>query len=165
MDDDNQILNEDNNPESANTHHTTDYQKPQAGSSDDNNPIEDLLIQAYRQESFTGPLPHPKILALYEEIVPGSADRIISMAENQANHRTKFENTSLAIDGKLAERGQIFAFIIAVICIISTIALALSGHDTVAGVLGGTTIVGLVTTFLGVRHKKNKEAVENSKEE
>lgn len=36
---------------------------------------------------FSGPLPPPSIMKGYEDIVPGSADRILSMAENQAKHR------------------------------------------------------------------------------
>ena len=32
-------------------------------------------------EHFSGPLPHPKHLAGYEAVAPGSADRIITMAE------------------------------------------------------------------------------------
>lgn len=45
-----------------------------------------LIAQAIRSE-FSGPLPHPEILAKYEDILPGAATRILEMAEEQANHR------------------------------------------------------------------------------
>lgn len=34
-----------------------------------------------------GALPNPEILARYEQISPGTAERIISMAEDEARHR------------------------------------------------------------------------------
>ena len=45
------------------------------------------------KETFLGPLPPPEILAQYEQILPGSAERIMVMAENQAEHRQSLEET------------------------------------------------------------------------
>lgn len=39
------------------------------------------------EESFRGPLPPPSTLAQYEETLPGSAERLMTMAEVQAEHR------------------------------------------------------------------------------
>ena len=36
--------------------------------------------------SFSGPLPPPELLKQYDEVVPGAADRIISMAEAEQAH-------------------------------------------------------------------------------
>ena len=41
--------------------------------------------------ALSGPLPPPEMLAQYEEILPGAAERILSMAERQAEHRQKLE--------------------------------------------------------------------------
>lgn len=43
----------------------------------------------YEQRTFTGPLPHPDSFAGYENTLPGAADRILSMAEKEQNHRTR----------------------------------------------------------------------------
>ncbi|EKD93233.1 MAG: hypothetical protein ACD_28C00200G0006 [uncultured bacterium] len=43
--------------------------------------------------SFSGPLPPPNLLQGYENILFGAADRIISMAEKQANHRQDLEKS------------------------------------------------------------------------
>ena len=43
------------------------------------------------QSEFSGPLPPPNIIKGYEDILPGAADRILSMAENQAKHRQEIE--------------------------------------------------------------------------
>ena len=43
------------------------------------------------EEHFSGPLPHPAIMAKYEEILPGSADRMVSSEETQMQHRQSLE--------------------------------------------------------------------------
>ncbi len=40
-----------------------------------------VIEQKLVAEQFLGPLPHPNILEGYEKLLPGTADRIISMAE------------------------------------------------------------------------------------
>ena len=42
---------------------------------------------------------------MYEEVVPGAADRIISMAEDQQRHRTDLETTALQL-AREAQRGE-----------------------------------------------------------
>jgi len=49
-----------------------------------------LSIQAQMQQ-WSGPLPHPEALERYNQIVPGSAERIIAMAEDQHDHRIEIE--------------------------------------------------------------------------
>ena len=38
-----------------------------------------------------GPLPHPAVLKQYNDVVPGAAERIMRMAEQQAIHRQDLE--------------------------------------------------------------------------
>ncbi len=44
-----------------------------------------------RSESYSGPVAHPSIAQGWEAIVPGAADRILGMAEQQATHRQRME--------------------------------------------------------------------------
>jgi len=46
-------------------------------------------------QSFSGPLPPPEILRKFDEVVPGAAERIIKMAEDQSIHRKELEKNSL----------------------------------------------------------------------
>ena len=46
---------------------------------------------AERTEKFEGPLPSPEILEKYNVIVPGAAERILKMAEDQASLRQNHE--------------------------------------------------------------------------
>ena len=43
------------------------------------------------QGEFSGPIPPPSIIEGYERGLPGSADRIITMAEKQSEHRQRKE--------------------------------------------------------------------------
>lgn len=54
-------------------------------------------------------------------------------------------------------RGQWMATVLAIICIGSSVAVTLFGHDWVGGVLGGSTVVALATVFVvGQAVKKEK---------
>ncbi len=44
-----------------------------------------------QQEHYSGPIPQPSDLQKYEDIKIGFAERIITMAEHEANHRQKIE--------------------------------------------------------------------------
>lgn len=82
-------------------------------------PAEDLpdeeqgLILAYEERLFIGPLPHPELLAGYERASPGSAERIIAMAEKQGDHRRTQEDRLLRASIASEKRGQLLAFLLA----------------------------------------------------
>lgn len=48
----------------------------------------DFVMQA---EAYSGPVVHPSIAGGWENVVPGSAERILAMAEQQARHRRFLE--------------------------------------------------------------------------
>jgi YafQ family addiction module toxin component len=58
-----------------------------------------LLIRNKDSELFIGPLPHPEVLREYNELVPTSAERILSMVEQDARNEIARE-----------KRAQVFAF-------------------------------------------------------
>lgn len=63
-------------------------------------------------EFYIGPIPPAAELQKYENIQPGFADRILTMAEKQETHRQKLE-TKMLEEGIKSERiGQIFGFVI-----------------------------------------------------
>jgi uncharacterized membrane protein len=52
-----------------------------------------LGAQQIRQviQEFSGPLPMPSMLQGYEDVVPGAAERIIKLAEDEAVHRRQMD--------------------------------------------------------------------------
>lgn len=123
------------------------------------------VIHAIRQESFSGPIPHPELLKGYESIQTGFAERIVRMAEKEQDHRFdqdegQLECSKMVISGASSDskRGQWLAFVVAVLFLSGSVFLAFNGHDTVASILGGGTLLGIVTAFIaGGKNKKDKE--------
>lgn len=64
---------------------------------------------------FSGPLPHPQVLSKYEDVTPGAADRIIAMAEKQAQHRQELEAKIVTSNVQNERIGMYFAFALTLI--------------------------------------------------
>lgn len=114
-------------------------------------------ISIHKTSSFEGPLPPPEILIGYNEVVENGADRIISLAEKQSHHRMQLEDYAIKEELNQSRNGQLFGFILGLVGMLLATILALYGHETIAGIFGTTTIVGLVTVFvIGKKMQKNE---------
>lgn len=111
-------------------------------------------IRVQQQEIFAGPLPHPEILQKYESIEKGFANRIITMAENQSSHRQSMEKKDLLSDITLSYFGLCSATIISLLFGVLSFLAIIYGHAIAGSVLGGTTMVSLVTVFISGSKKK-----------
>lgn len=111
--------------------------------------------KAVISQSFSGPIPHPAMLAEYNKIVPDAAERILKMAENNSNHAIKMDQDKLLATKEYLKRGQNCG--IASVIIISLIcAIALfKGAYIVAGILGGMEMGSLIGAFIYDKSKKN----------
>jgi len=114
-------------------------------------------ILVTHQESFSGPIPHPAVMEKYNQIVPGAAERILKMAEEQSAHRMFLEKAVINSDIKKSEVGQKFAFIIAVGGLVVALVLGLLDKTLAAGLIGGLDIASLAGLFIYGRQQKAKE--------
>jgi uncharacterized membrane protein len=124
----------------------------------------------YRHHS--GPLPPPEQLASYDKVLPGLAERIVhrderilTMAEKQAEHRQKLESFVITRNARSAAVGQALAFIIAIVFGSFAFVLGSNGHELSASVLGGAELVSLVTVFILGRRKQSQENASKRKEQ
>lgn len=85
--------------------------------------------------TFHGPLPHPRLLAQYNDAVADGAERILRLTETEAQHRRALET-----------RTQIFTFVIAAISLLGGIALIALG----SGVEGLVALVAAIAGLGGV---------------
>lgn len=112
--------------------------------------------------SFSGPLPHPAILARYNDAIPDGASRIMTMAENQSVHRERIELMVVEGNVKSQQRGTNYAFILCLVALIGGFALLFTGKSAE----GWVSIIGSLSAVAGVfiygRHKQSKERVEKS---
>ena len=72
------------------------------------------LIQG-KSLMYSAPLPPSSEFDRYEQTLPGAANRIIAMAEKEIEHRHKNENQIVEHSIKNGCRGQILAFILAIL--------------------------------------------------
>ena len=68
------------------------------------------LIQR-SQTIHQGPLPRPEDFLAYERVLPGAADRILKLAENQAMHRQGLEHRARTGDIVKSMMGTVLAYI------------------------------------------------------
>jgi uncharacterized membrane protein len=110
-------------------------------------------------EFFSGPLPHPDILAKFEKVVPGSAARIIKMAEDQSAHRRDLERTVIRGDDGRAWYGLWTGFALGMLGLGGSIALGLLGQPWLATFISGGTLSGLVGIFVyGTKTRQQERA-------
>ncbi|MDR1205511.1 MAG: DUF2335 domain-containing protein [Peptococcaceae bacterium] len=110
----------------------------------------------------SGPLPSPEILQGYESVLPGAADRIIAMAEKQAQHRQEIEKIAYRSESRNSFTGVVMAG--AVVVLISVPAI-LSGNAVIAGLLGSAGLVGLAGAFIyGTRAQQKQKQKQVPKE-
>lgn len=114
-------------------------------------------LMIIRQESFAGPIPPPQVLQGYETILPGSADRIIKMAENQQQHRINIEDKAVSGQVGNTRRGQVFAFIVFILCVLVGLVFAYLDMKVFAGIFLTGTMVTVVALFIGGKEKVNTD--------
>lgn len=108
--------------------------------------------------AFRGPLPPPDMLRVYEEALPGLAERIVTEAETESAHRRRMEETELAADIGLARRGQTGAWLIGFAFLVAAVVLAVTGNALIGGVLGVVELLLIAASF-AIRRRFDLEAL------
>lgn len=118
-------------------------------------------------EHYQGPLPHPKILQEFDQLVPGSAATIMGNFRTESDHRRSMErDESEAARGFFArqldyrDRGQGMGFVIALL------GLGVAGYafylrqPIAGGIIAGIDLVALVALFITGKRGDPKPAVQ-----
>ena len=114
-----------------------------------------MLIQQH--SSFSGPLPPPEVLKKFDEVVPGSAERIIKLAEGQFAHRTELERKVIASDISSSKLGQILGFVIAIVGLVCSVIISIYGNQIAGTILGVGTLASLVSVFMYGSRTRSQE--------
>lgn len=132
-------------------------------------------------QKYAGAIPHPDILERFDEVIPGTAAKIIKWAEDEQQHRRAMESQAQAanIDAQarqvaIAEYqmrgvfrsdmvGQVFGLIVCVACIAGAIWLAVMGQASVAIALSVIPTGAVIYAFRGnLFSRKPKEPASKS---
>ena len=121
------------------------------GSAEQDDPAEVLRrveVQLQRVKLHRGPLPDAELLAQYEDVLPGLADRIVRMAELEQGNRHALERAESQLPYRLAARGQFLAITAIVLVLAFAVFLVATGSPVTGGVVVGADLLGLVTVFV-----------------
>ena len=109
-------------------------------------------------EQYSGDIPHPKLMREWEDVVPGSAAKIVDRFVVQSDHRMALEKSVVKANNFKQYTGPIFGFIIAMTTIIGGIITALKGLPYLGGPLSFTGLAILVGAFLVNNSQKNRSS-------
>ena len=119
------------------------------------------------QGGFSGPIPPPSIMEGYERILPGSADRIIAMAEKQSEHRQRMEEIMITAESRDSFLGVLFAFLIGIGCLITAgimVFIVPKSGAAIAGAVLGVTGIGSITSSFIVNTRRGSAKKERDRE-
>ena len=116
-----------------------------------------ISITRFEAELFEGPLPPPQTLAEYERLCPGTASRILAMAEGQSQHRQELEKQVVVSNCRSQDRGPILGFILAAGVIVIGGYLILQGKELTGLSALVAALAAIVVPFVyGKRAQKEK---------
>lgn len=108
-----------------------------------------------RRGLFSGPLPPPQVLQGYEDTLPGAAERILHMAEQEQKHRHGFDDELGRSVTRQQERGQIFAFLLGAGALGLAAFMVWSGHP---GYAITTTIAAIGTLAASLIYRRRAKS-------
>ncbi len=100
---------------------------------------------------FSGPLPPPGMLEAYERVVPGSAERLLKMAEKEQSNVHRLRSGTLFS----AMLGQILSAVLFILLVAGSVWLLIIGSVAVgSGLLVGTAVMVVLAKNLSPNSKK-----------
>ena len=131
------------------------------------------------EEHWSGPLPPPMALQMYDDVLPGAAERILKMTENQQQHRLEQERALVAQEQYTLETarithaaesgrsklGLIFAFIIALVGIGASVGLVVAGQGGFGAGFLFASLATLAGAFIYTDQARRAERRRNSQDD
>jgi len=105
---------------------------------------------------FSGPLPPPDALAHYNNIIPGAAERILRMAESEAENRHRNERKVVDNVVRSSFLGIFFAFASVVLMVVLAYFALIYEYPTVATSIVVINIASVAGIFIFFRNKSVK---------
>lgn len=123
------------------------------------------FIARIQHESHSGPMPSPRQLALYDAVLPGTAQVIRDEFQANSAHVRAVELRVLEFTKDDNDKNRKAAVGLVAAGLIATVLLALAGRDGVATAIAVSTIGAVITGFLKrpAKSKLSSELTSNSK--
>jgi uncharacterized membrane protein len=124
-------------------------------------PVAETGHEVEYAEYFAGPLPSPGTLYDYDQALPGTAERIIQMAEREARHRHVLEQRMLEIQGRNSTFGIAAGLTVGMAGILGGVFAVVHGADIAGGGVALTALAALAGVFITQRRGLAREAARN----
>jgi uncharacterized membrane protein len=106
---------------------------------------------------YSGPIPDAETLAKYQALVPDAPERILKMAELQAEHRRALERKVIFSDARRADWGVLSAFLICFASLAGGVYLVANGHPVAGTIFAGAGLTSIAGTFIyGTKARKEE---------
>lgn len=115
------------------------------------------VVRRAEMQVYSGPIPSANELRKYEDIVPGAADRILKMAEEQSRHRRKMESEMLVASIRAERVGQILGFLIFLVALVAGIVLMILGKDAIGLITSLGSLAAIIGLFIYSRNTGKTE--------
>lgn len=106
------------------------------------------VVQVLASERFAGPIPHPRHLREYEDILPGSAERILAMAEGQLEHNRAMDRAIVRDEAADRTRGMRYGLWAFLAALLGASVMGAIGQTAVAVAFLAATVIGAVAVFV-----------------
>ena len=130
-----------------------------------NNQANQVIATQQTVTHYQGAIPHPDVLRGMDELVPGTAAKLIKLAEDESLHRRKLELMAMEanvsaqqsqLDINLRQNravfrsdmlGQVAGFLVCVLSIASAVFLGLEGHEGLGGAIAIIPTAAIIKAF------------------
>lgn len=123
-----------------------------------------MIAHVVSQSLYKGPIPPAEMLKEYEKVLPGSADRIISMAERQQSHRHKLELTVIKSNSRDSKMGIIAGALLSFALIVIGGLGIVTGYPGIGAFLSVSSIATLAGIFVYGTRSNREEREEKNKD-
>ena len=118
---------------------------------------EETRIAYVQAASFKGPLPPPILFEHYDQVLPGSAERILQLTEKEQSHRQQWETSVLDAQKSDIRRGQWMGFGLGVCGIVAALVCAFLDRPYIGVASLATVIAGIATSILSKRQSNPED--------
>lgn len=128
-------------------------------------PVQLPITTVTQTQVYQGTIPPPEVLRGFDQLVPGTAERLIKLAEDESTHRRLMEQQALAANisaqqgqvriGEYQSKavfrsdtiGQAAGLVVSLACIGGAVYLGANSHEWVAGVLAAIPTAAVIRAF------------------
>lgn len=116
--------------------------------------VTEKLTQIVISEQFSGPLPHPRHFREYEQIAPGSANRMIAMAERNLEYNIASHEKAQKADIEDTRLGVLLgAGLFALLITGAFGSLFVTDNPVIPGIFLGAAALGAIPVFVNGRKR------------